>query len=132
MQLGFSALSSHLEKNLKPLYALHGDEILLQNEATDLIRQAARAKGYTERTSFTVQGANFDWSDVQNAGQTCSAGSRVLIEASIYESLLARLGVAFTALRVGPASAACAGPPLCVEGSGGPALARASWSHPTA
>jgi len=42
---------------------------------------------------------------VQNSGQTCSAGSRVLIEKSIYESLLVRLGEAFKNLRVGPASA---------------------------
>ena len=41
---------------------------------------------------------------VQNAGQTCSAGSRVLIEASIYESMLDRLGKAFSNLRVGPAA----------------------------
>jgi aldehyde dehydrogenase (NAD+) len=41
---------------------------------------------------------------VQNAGQTCSAGSRVLIEQAIYPSLLQRLGEAFAALRVGPAS----------------------------
>jgi len=40
---------------------------------------------------------------VQNAGQTCSAGSRVLIEQAIYEPLLERLGKAFEALRVGPA-----------------------------
>ena len=42
---------------------------------------------------------------VQNSGQTCSAGSRVLIEQSIYESLLQRLGQAFKALRAGPAAA---------------------------
>jgi aldehyde dehydrogenase (NAD+) len=42
---------------------------------------------------------------VQNAGQTCSAGSRVLIEQSIYEPLLARLGEVFSKLRVGPAKA---------------------------
>jgi aldehyde dehydrogenase (NAD+) len=42
---------------------------------------------------------------VQNAGQTCSAGSRVLIERAIYEPLLDRLGAAFHALRVGPAHA---------------------------
>ncbi|NBQ05543.1 MAG: aldehyde dehydrogenase family protein [Betaproteobacteria bacterium] len=42
---------------------------------------------------------------VQNSGQTCSAGSRVLIEKSIYEPLLARLGEAFSKLRVGPAHA---------------------------
>ena len=41
---------------------------------------------------------------VQNAGQTCSAGSRLLVERSIYEPLLERLGHAFEALRVGPAA----------------------------
>jgi aldehyde dehydrogenase (NAD+) len=41
---------------------------------------------------------------VQNAGQTCSAGSRVLIQREIYEPLLERLGSAFEALRVGPAA----------------------------
>ena len=40
---------------------------------------------------------------VQNAGQTCSAGSRVLIEQAIYEPLLERLGEAFTRLQVGSA-----------------------------
>ncbi|HEX7888179.1 MAG TPA: aldehyde dehydrogenase family protein [Ramlibacter sp.] len=40
---------------------------------------------------------------VQNAGQTCSAGSRLLVEQSLYEPLLERLGEAFTRLRVGPA-----------------------------
>ncbi len=39
---------------------------------------------------------------VQNAGQTCSAGSRVLIERAAYEPMLERLAAAFTALRVGP------------------------------
>ena len=41
---------------------------------------------------------------VQNAGQTCSAGSRLLVEQAIYEPLLQRLGAAFTQLRVGPAA----------------------------
>ncbi|MFT6591663.1 MAG: aldehyde dehydrogenase (NAD+) [Rhodoferax sp.] len=41
---------------------------------------------------------------VQNAGQTCSAGSRLLVEKAIYEPLLARLGHEFEKLRVGPAS----------------------------
>jgi aldehyde dehydrogenase (NAD+) len=42
---------------------------------------------------------------VQNAGQTCSAGSRVLIERAAYEPLLDRLATAFSALRVGPSHA---------------------------
>ena len=40
---------------------------------------------------------------VQNAGQTCSAGSRLLVDELIYEPLLERLGRAFAQLRVGPA-----------------------------
>jgi aldehyde dehydrogenase (NAD+) len=42
---------------------------------------------------------------VQNAGQTCSAGSRLLIERSRYEEVLDRLGQRFAALTVGPALA---------------------------
>ena len=41
---------------------------------------------------------------VQNSGQTCSAGSRVLIQQSIYEPLLERLGEAFSRLQVGSAA----------------------------
>ena len=41
---------------------------------------------------------------VQNAGQTCSAGSRLLVDQAIYEPLLERLGAMFENLRAGPAS----------------------------
>jgi aldehyde dehydrogenase (NAD+) len=41
---------------------------------------------------------------VQNAGQTCSAGSRVLIDEPIYDALLDRLARRFAGLRVGPAA----------------------------
>jgi aldehyde dehydrogenase (NAD+) len=42
---------------------------------------------------------------VQNAGQTCSAGSRLLVEHSVYEAFLAWLGERFSTLRCGPALA---------------------------
>ncbi len=38
---------------------------------------------------------------IQNAGQTCSAGSRVLIEQSAYEAFIGRLIPAFSALQAG-------------------------------
>ena len=57
-----------LQRGLAPLYVLHGDEALLQQEAADAIRAAARAQGYTERSSFTVAGAHFDWGAVLAAG----------------------------------------------------------------
>ncbi len=41
---------------------------------------------------------------VQNAGQTCSAGSRLLVQQGLYEPLLEQLGALFSNLRVGPAA----------------------------
>ncbi len=38
---------------------------------------------------------------VQNAGQTCSAGSRVLVEQRVYDEVAGRLAERFTALRAG-------------------------------
>jgi DNA polymerase-3 subunit delta len=72
MQLNPAQLNAHLQKGLKSLYTLHGDEPLLIQEALDTIRTAARAQGYTERTSHTVSGAHFDWSDVLAAGSSLS------------------------------------------------------------
>ena len=42
---------------------------------------------------------------MQNAGQTCSAGSRVLIEDSIFDKVVAKLTARINALKVGPAFA---------------------------
>lgn len=72
MQLALSQLSAHLQKGLRSLYVLHGDEPLLQQEAADAIRACARAQGYTERSVFTVSGAHFDWSEVLAAGGSLS------------------------------------------------------------
>src|SRR5512133_282673 len=72
MQLNPAQLSAHLAKGLKSLYTLHGDEPLLIQEALDTIRSAARAQGFTERSSHTVAGAHFDWSEVLAAGGSLS------------------------------------------------------------
>ncbi len=42
---------------------------------------------------------------IQNAGQTCSASSRILVARAIHDQLLARLAERYRALRVGPAIA---------------------------
>ncbi|MGE0281931.1 MAG: aldehyde dehydrogenase family protein [Rhizobiaceae bacterium] len=42
---------------------------------------------------------------IQNAGQTCSASSRILVERSVYEDVVARMRERYRALRVGPAAA---------------------------
>ena len=72
MQLAANQLVHHLQRGLKSLYTLHGDEPLLQQEGLDAIRATARQQGYTERTSHTVAGAHFDWSEVLAAGGSLS------------------------------------------------------------
>ena len=72
MQIQPAALAAHLQKGLKSLYTLHGDEPLLIQEALDAIRAAARAQGFTERSAHTVSGAHFDWGEVLAAGGSLS------------------------------------------------------------
>src|SRR5690606_32118872 len=40
---------------------------------------------------------------IQNAGQTCSASSRILVQRQLHDELLARMSERYDALRVGPA-----------------------------
>ncbi len=42
---------------------------------------------------------------IQNAGQTCSASSRILVQAGVYEEVLERMAARYGDLRVGPAMA---------------------------
>ena len=72
MQLALPQLAAHLQKGLRSLYTLHGDEPLLAQEAADAIRTVARSQGFSERTVYTVAGAHFDWSDVLASGSALS------------------------------------------------------------
>lgn len=72
MQLPAAQLANHLQKGLRSLYTLHGDEPLLVQEAADAIRAQARQQGFTERSSFTVAGAHFDWGEVLAAAGSMS------------------------------------------------------------
>lgn len=84
MQLAATQLGAHLGKGLRSLYTVHGDEPLLAQEAADAIRAAARAAGYTERSSHTVAGAHFDWSAVLAAGGSLSLfADRQIVEIRI-------------------------------------------------
>ncbi|MDI1272805.1 DNA polymerase III subunit delta [Polaromonas sp.] len=72
MNLAPAQLSDHLQRGLRSLYTLHGDEPLLVQEFADALRAAARERGYTERTVHTVAGAHFDWSEVLASGGSLS------------------------------------------------------------
>jgi DNA polymerase-3 subunit delta len=79
MQIAAARLPEQLQKGVRSLYTLHGDEPLLQQEMADLIRQTAREQGYTERQVFTVAGAHFDWGEVQAAAASMSLFADKLI-----------------------------------------------------
>ena len=84
MQLALPQLQAHLQKGLRSLYTLHGDEALLVQEAADVIRATARAQGYTERSVHVVSGAHFDWSEVLAAGGSLSLfADRQMLEVRI-------------------------------------------------
>lgn len=84
MQLKPDQLDVHLQRGLRPVYTIHGDEPLLAQEAADAVRAAARAAGYSERKVFTVAGAHFDWSGVLGAAQAMNLfADRQLIEIRI-------------------------------------------------
>lgn len=84
MQVAAPQLAAQLQRGLRSLYTVHGDDPLLVQEAGDAIRAAARAQGFTERTVHTVAGAHFDWSAVLASGAELSLfADKQLIEVRI-------------------------------------------------
>ena len=80
MQLKGEQLAGHLERELRPLYVLYGDDPLLVIEAADAIRAKARQQGYTEREVLTVL-PQFDWGTLLAAGGNMSLfGDKKLID----------------------------------------------------
>ncbi len=83
MRITSDQLQQHLTRDLKPLYAVFGDEPLLALEASDLIRAKARAEGYGEREILTVD-TGFKWKELAFAGNSQSLfASRKLLELRI-------------------------------------------------
>jgi DNA polymerase-3 subunit delta len=70
MLLKGEQLAAHLERDLRPLYVLYGDEPLLVIEAADAIRAKARQQGYSEREVLTVL-PHFDWGSCWRPAATC-------------------------------------------------------------
>ena len=80
MLLKGEQLATHLERELRPLYVLYGDEPLLVLEAADAIRAKARQQGYNEREVLTVL-PQFDWGQLLAAGGNMSLfGDKKLID----------------------------------------------------
>jgi DNA polymerase-3 subunit delta len=83
MRVTTEQLQPVIARGLKPLYTVFGDETLLALEASDRIRAAARAKGYSER-EVLIADAGFRWSELAFAGSSQSLFStRRLLELRI-------------------------------------------------
>lgn len=83
MKLNFNQLITHLDKELKPVYFLSGDEPFQIDEAARMIREAAKAQGYLEREVYHVD-RSFDWDQLSHSGASMSLfAERKVIELRI-------------------------------------------------
>jgi len=64
MKIYADKLPQTLKQGLAPLYLLSGDEILLVQEAQDLICKQAKANGFDEKNTHDA-GSNFSWDNFQ-------------------------------------------------------------------
>lgn len=71
MKLNHEQLSTSLKRELKPVYLLCGDEVLLVQEALDAVKTVGNAAGFTERVVLSVE-AGFDWGLFNQAYQNTS------------------------------------------------------------
>ena len=80
MRVEAEQLKQHLQRGLKSLYTVHGDEPLLAMEAADLIRAASRQAGFAEREILTAD-AGFDWQRLAMSSRSLSLfASKKLID----------------------------------------------------
>ena len=83
MLLKGEQLATQLERELKAVYVVYGDEPLLVIEAADAIRAAARRGGFDERNVLTAL-PGFNWVELHHAAGNMSLfGGRTLIDLRI-------------------------------------------------
>lgn len=79
MRLRTDQITGHLQQGLLPVYLVFGDEQMLVEETSELIRQHVRKHGADDRQVWHVEG-RFNWSEIQWQEQTMSlfASQRLL------------------------------------------------------
>jgi DNA polymerase III subunit delta len=88
MKLNVEALQRHLEKNLLPVYFIHGDEPLLGLESMDLIHHKAKTLGFTECIKLDASRNDLDLQSLTELTQNYSLfGDKRRIQLSISEKL---------------------------------------------
>lgn len=104
-----AALSSHPDINHISFTGSVGVGSLIQKAAADAIVPVTLELG-GKSPQIVFDDADLDAAlpflvnaGVQNAGQTCSASSRILVQRGIYDKLTERMATRYRALKVGPA-----------------------------
>jgi DNA polymerase-3 subunit delta len=83
MKLNFNQLAGHLEKSLQPVYFISGEEPFQLDESVRLIRDVAKAQGFTEREVYHVD-RSFDWEQLTHSADSMSLfAERKIIELRI-------------------------------------------------
>lgn len=83
MLLKGDQLRQHLERGVRSLYVVYGDSPLLVLEAADVLRQAAKKAGFSEREVLTAL-SGFNWQQLHEAGGSLSLfGERKLLDLRI-------------------------------------------------
>ena len=72
-------LAASLQRGLVPVYLFGGEEPLLLQECCDLVREAARARGFVEREILQVD-RSFDWAELQQAAAPSLFASQKIID----------------------------------------------------
>lgn len=87
MKLTFFQLEPQLSKSLAPAYIISGEEIILKQDAAQLIRRAAKAAGFSERVRISPE-AGFDWDQLYSLLHSPSLmGEKKLIELDFRDGL---------------------------------------------
>jgi DNA polymerase-3 subunit delta len=74
-------LAGQLKQQLLPVYLVSGDEPLLLQESCDLIRQAAREQGCSDREVIDASASGFNWQDILHSATSMSLfAERKLVE----------------------------------------------------
>lgn len=87
MKLTYFQLEPQLAKTLAPAYIVSGDEIILKQDAAQLIRRAAKTAGFTERVRISPE-TGFDWDQLYSLLHSPSLmAEKKLIELDFRDSL---------------------------------------------
>lgn len=92
MQIYANKLAAQLSKTLSPIYLVAGDDMLLRNDACELIRNTALKQGFDERERHNHD-SNFDWNSWSDSCNALSLfASKRLIELRLSSSKIGTEG----------------------------------------